>query len=34
MTKTLGKTIGDNHKIDETKEEEIIDAKIMETEMK
>ena len=34
MTKTLGKTIGDNHRIDETIGEEIIDAKIMESEMK
>ena len=34
MNKTLGKAIGDNHRIDKTIEEEIIDAKIMETEMK
>ena len=34
MTKTLGKTIGDNHRIDEIIGEEIIDTKIMEPEMK
>ena len=34
MTKTLGKTIGDNHRIDETIGEKIIDAKIMELEMR
>ena len=34
MTQTLDKTIGDNHRIDETIGEEIIDAKIMEPEMK
>ena len=34
MTKTLGKTIGDNHRKDETIGEEIIDTKIMEPEMK
>ena len=33
MTKTLGKTIGDNHEKDETIGEEIIDAKIVEPEM-
>ena len=34
MTKTLDKTIGDNHRIDKIIREEIIDAKIMELEMK
>ena len=34
MTKTLGKTIGDSHGIDETIGEKIIDAKIMEPEMR
>ena len=34
MTKTLGQAIGDNHRIDETIREEIIDAKIVEPEMK
>ena len=34
MTKTLGQTIGDNHRIDETIGEEIIDVKIMEPEMR
>ena len=34
MTKTLGQAIGDNHRIDETIGEEIIDAKIMEPEMR
>ena len=34
MSKILGKTIGDNHRVDETIGEEIIDAKIMEPEMK
>ena len=34
MNKTLGAIIGDNHMIDETIREEIIDAKIMEPEMK
>ena len=34
MTKTSGKTIGDNHRIDKTIGEEIIDAKIMEPKMK
>ena len=34
MTKPLGQTIGDNHRIDETMGEEIIDAKILEPEMK
>ena len=34
MTKTLGQAIGDNHRIDKTIGEEIIDAKIMEPEMK
>ena len=34
MIKTLGKTIGDNNRIDKIIREEIIDAKIMEPEMK
>ena len=34
MTKTLGKTIQDNHRIDKTIREEIRDAKIMEPEMR
>ena len=34
MMKTLGKTIGDNHRIDETIGEEIVDAKIMEPEVR
>ena len=34
MTKTLGKTIEDNHRIDEIIGEEIIDVKTMEPEMK
>ena len=34
MTKTLDKTIGDNHRKDKTKGQEIIDAKIMEREMR
>ena len=34
MTKTLGHTIGDNHKIDKTIGEEIRDVKILEPEMK
>ena len=34
MTKTLGTTIGDNHRIDKTIGKEIIDAKIMEPEMR
>ena len=34
MTKTLGKTIGDNQRRDEIIGEEIIDTKIMEPEMK
>ena len=34
MTNPLNKTIGDNHGIDEIIGEEIIDAKIMEPEMK
>ena len=34
MTKILDKTIGDNHRIDKIIGEEIIDAKIMEPEMK
>ena len=32
MTKTLGQTIEDNHRIDETIGEETIDTKIMEPE--
>ena len=34
MTKTLGQTIEGNYRIDETTGEEIIDAKIMELEVK
>ena len=34
MTKTLGKTTGDNQRIDEIIGEEIIDSKILEPEMK
>ena len=34
MTKTLDKSIRDNHGIDETIREEIIDATIMEPEMR
>ena len=34
MTKTLGQAIRDDHRIDETIGEEIIDAKIMEPEMR
>ena len=34
MTKTLGQAIRDNHRIDKTIGEEIIDAKIVEPEMK
>ena len=34
MIKILGQAIGDNHRIDKTIGEEIIDAKIMEPEMK
>ena len=33
MTKTLGQTIGDNHREDEAIGEETIDAKIMEPEV-
>ena len=33
MTKTLGQTIGDNHRIDEITGEETIEAKIMEPEV-
>ena len=34
MTKTLDKAIGENHRIEEIIGEAIIDAKIMEPEMK
>ena len=34
MTKTLGKTIGDNHRIDKTIGEEIIDTKIIKPKMR
>ena len=34
MTKTLGKTIGDNHRIDKIIGEEIIDTNIIEPVMK
>ena len=34
MTKSLDKTVGDNHRIDDIIGEEIKDAKIMEPEMK
>ena len=34
MTKNLGKTIGDYHRIDETIGEEIIGTKIIEPEMR
>ena len=34
MTKSLGQAIGDNHMIDKTIGEKIIDAKIVEPEMK
>ena len=33
MTNTLGQTIGDNHKINETIGKETIDVKIMEPEV-
>ena len=34
MTKTLGQAIGDNHSIDDTIGEKVIDAKIVDPEMK
>ena len=34
MTKTLSQTIGDNHRIDQTIGQEIIDTKIVDPEVK
>ena len=34
MTKTLGKAIGDNHRIERKIGQKIIDAKIMESKMR